>query len=131
MRAVRLVASALPPARVASSLRICWCSAQSWRAGPVAIIASSRRMIPSSVPWKVSRIRGSAPVAGRRAEPAEARERARACEAGRLPQLPLDPQELVVLGDPVAARGGTGFDLARFPSHGEVRDGGVLGLAGP
>src|SRR5207244_7015251 len=130
MRAVSLVASALPPASVASSLRICWCSAQSWRAGPVAIMASSRRMIPSSVPWKVSRIPGSALVAGRRMGPAETREGARTREAGRLPQLPLDPQELVVLGDAVAARGGAGFDLARFPSDREVRDGGVLGLAG-
>src|SRR5439155_4554176 len=130
MRAVSLVASALPPARVASSLRISWCSAQSWRAGPVAIIASSRRMIPSSVPWKVSRMPGSALAAGRRMGLAEAREGARTREAGRLPQLPLDPQELVVLGDAVAARGGAGFDLARFPGHREVRDGGVLGLAG-
>src|SRR4051812_15698130 len=45
-------------------------------------------------------------------------------------QLLLDPEQLVVLGDPVGARGAAGLDLAAVGGHGDVGDGGVLGLAG-
>jgi ribosomal protein S18 acetylase RimI-like enzyme len=44
-------------------------------------------------------------------------------------QLLLDAQQLVVLGDPVRAGRGAGLDLAAVGGHGEVGDGGVLGLA--
>ena len=44
-------------------------------------------------------------------------------------QLLLDPQELVVLGDPVGPAGRPGLDLAGVGGHGDVGDGGVLGLA--
>src|ERR1051325_1190430 len=52
------------------------------------------------------------------------------CKHRRVAQLLLDAQELVVLGDAVAARGRAGLDLPRVRGHGEVGDGGVLGLAG-
>ena len=44
----------------------------------------------------------------------------------RVAELLLDAEHLVVLGDPVAAGGTTGLDLARTEGHGEVGDGGVL-----
>ena len=49
---------------------------------------------------------------------------------GRVAELFLDPEELVVLGHPVGAGGGAGLDLARAGGHGDVGDGRVLGLAG-
>src|SRR5690606_39761138 len=42
----------------------------------------------------------------------------------------LDAQELVVLGDAVAAAQRAGLDLGRGGRHGDVGDGGVAGLAG-
>src|SRR5439155_22298272 len=48
----------------------------------------------------------------------------------RVTQLFLDAQELVVLGGTLAARHRAGLDLARVDGDGEVRDEGVLGLAG-
>src|SRR5690606_5569449 len=44
-------------------------------------------------------------------------------------QLLLDPQQLVVLGHPVAAAQRTGLDLGGGGGHGNIGDGGVLGLA--
>src|SRR3954451_5871354 len=44
-------------------------------------------------------------------------------------QLLFDAQELVVLGDAVAARGGAGLDLADIGGDGEIGDGRVFGLA--
>ena len=55
--------------------------------------------------------------------------RAPAKPRGR-PELLLDPQQLVVLGQPVGARHRAGLDLAAVGGHGEIGDGGVLGLAG-
>jgi hypothetical protein len=42
----------------------------------------------------------------------------------------LDADQLVVLGQPVGARQRAGLDLPAIGGHGEVGDGGVLGLAG-
>ena len=49
-------------------------------------------------------------------------------EGGRLAELLLDAQQLVVLGDPVGPGRGAGLDLAAVGGHGQVGDGGVLGL---
>src|SRR5690606_27018392 len=51
-------------------------------------------------------------------------------EGRLLVELVLDPQELVVLGDAVAAGGRTGLDLPAVGGDGEVGDGRVLRLAG-
>src|SRR5260221_8810903 len=48
---------------------------------------------------------------------------------GGVPQLFLDAQELVVLGDTVRAGSGTGFNLPSVSGHGDIGDGRVLGLA--
>src|SRR5438105_15041268 len=84
-------------------------------------------MTPSSVPWNVNLIPASAPHRRLRRE---ARKRPRSHVAGGVPQLALDPEKLVVLGDTVAPGGSTGLDLAGSPGHREVGDGGVLRLAG-
>src|SRR5690606_1880077 len=60
----------------------------------------------------------------------QARERGGAGVAGAVAEQLLDPQQLVVLRDPVAAGGGPGLDLPGVGGHGQVGDGGVLGLAG-
>ncbi len=52
-------------------------------------------------------------------------------ERGRLAQLLLDAQELVVLGHPVRAGRRAGLDLTAVGGHGQVGDGGVLGLPRP
>ncbi len=49
---------------------------------------------------------------------------------GAAAQLLLDAQQLVVLGHALGAAGGTGLDLAGVQGHGQVGNGGVLGLAG-
>src|SRR5262249_44271228 len=49
---------------------------------------------------------------------------------GPAPQLLLDPEQLVVLGDAVRARGCPGLDLADPGRDGQVRDRRVLRLAG-
>src|SRR5690606_40689322 len=69
-------------------------------------------------------------VGGRGAGLTIRRERAAAGVPGRVVELLLDPQELVVLGDPLRPRRRAGLDLAAPGRHREVRDGGVLGLAG-
>src|SRR5512142_2865046 len=56
-------------------------------------------------------------------------ERAPAGVAGLGAQLLLDAEQLVVLGDAVGAGGRAGLDLAAVAGHGQVGDGGVLGLA--
>src|SRR6266581_1300636 len=60
---------------------------------------------------------------------AQRAEGAAAGIARRAAELFLDAEELVVLGDPVGARGGSGLDLAAVAGHRQIRDGGVLGLA--
>src|ERR1043166_8170394 len=52
----------------------------------------------------------------------------RSCKSRRIAQLLFDAQELVVLGDAVAARRRAGLDLPRVRGHGEIGDGGILGL---
>src|SRR6185437_13703652 len=52
-------------------------------------------------------------------------------EGGGAAQVLFDPEELVVLGHPVRPAGSTGLDLPGVGGHGQVGDGGVLGLAGP
>src|ERR1700677_4020165 len=47
---------------------------------------------------------------------------------GRVAEVLLDPQELVVLGDALAAGGGAGLDLAGVGGDGEVGDEGVVGI---
>ena len=42
----------------------------------------------------------------------------------------LDAEQLVILGNALAAAGGTGLDLAGVQGNGQVSNGGVLGLAG-
>jgi len=49
---------------------------------------------------------------------------------GRVVQFLLDPEQLVVLRGAVGPGRRTGLDLAAVRRHREVRDGGVLGLAG-
>ena len=62
--------------------------------------------------------------------PASDRREGVAAAVGRgLAELLLDAQQLVVLGDPVAAGRRAGLDLAAVGGDGEVGDGGVLGLA--
>src|SRR5690606_355409 len=60
----------------------------------------------------------------------EPREGQLAGVAGGVAERFLDAQQLVVLGDPLAARRGTGLDLAAAGGHRQVGDRGVLGLAG-
>ena len=55
---------------------------------------------------------------------------ARAEVGCRAPELLLDPQQLVVLGDAVRASGRARLDLAAVGRHREIGDGRVLGLAG-
>ena len=50
------------------------------------------------------------------------RERGAAAVRGRLAELLLDAQQLVVLGDAVAARRRAGLDLAAVGGDGEVGD---------
>src|SRR3990172_2710511 len=52
-------------------------------------------------------------------------------KTGRRSKFLFDPQQLVVLRDPVGPRGGAGLDLARRQPHDQVGDRAVLGLAGP
>src|ERR1700742_4068665 len=59
----------------------------------------------------------------------KARERQIACVAGGVAQRLLDAQQLVVLGDTLAAGGGARLDLPAADGDGEVGDRGVLGLA--
>src|SRR5688572_6652859 len=61
---------------------------------------------------------------------AQRAERGAAGEAGDVAEVVGDAEELVVLGDAVAARGGAGLDLAGVGRDGEVGDEGVFGLAG-
>src|SRR5687767_10150199 len=49
---------------------------------------------------------------------------------GGVAKLLLDAQQAVVLSDPLGSADRAGLDLARVERHDEVRDGGVLGLAG-
>src|SRR5660397_166829 len=51
-------------------------------------------------------------------------------EPGRRTEFLLDPEQLVVLRDPVGPRGGAGLDLPGGEPHDEVGDRAVLGLAG-
>ena len=48
---------------------------------------------------------------------------------GRHPKLLLDPQKLVVLGDPLGAGRRAGLDLADAGPDRQIGDRGVLGLA--
>src|SRR5436190_810555 len=48
--------------------------------------------------------------------------------AGGLPKLLFDPKKPVVLRGPFPSRRRPGLDLPRAGGHGDVRDGGVLGL---
>src|SRR4051812_102057 len=50
--------------------------------------------------------------------------------AGHRPQLLLDSDQLVVLGEAVRTGEAAGLDLPAIGGDGEVGDGGVLGLAG-
>src|SRR5687768_13160104 len=50
--------------------------------------------------------------------------------AGHRAQFLFDSDELVVLGETVGAGEAAGLDLPAIGRDGEVRDGGVLGLAG-
>src|SRR5512134_917011 len=54
-----------------------------------------------------------------------------AVEPGRIPQLLLDPEQLVVFRHPVGARRRTRLDLPRRQADDEVGDRAVLGLSGP
>ena len=77
--------------------------------------------------WRVTR--AAAPVVRRRTTgPGNA---ARSEVRGGSPELLLDAQELVVLGDPVAAGRRTRLDLPAVRGDGEVGDGDVLGLTRP
>src|SRR5215207_11034932 len=67
---------------------------------------------------------------GRASSAAVPREGRATRVARRVVELLLDPQQLVVLGHPLGARRRAGLDLAAVRGYGEVRDGGVLGLAG-
>ena len=49
---------------------------------------------------------------------------------GAVAQLLLDAQQLVVLRHTLGAAGCAGLDLAGVQGHGQIGDGGVLGLAG-
>ena len=49
---------------------------------------------------------------------------------GDITQLLLDAEQLVVLGHPVGAAGGAGFDLGGVHRHHDIGNGHVLGLAG-
>src|SRR6266702_5267011 len=60
----------------------------------------------------------------------EPRESASARVAGRIGEVLLDAQQLVVLGDPLATRRGAGLDLAGVRCDGEVGDERVVGLTG-
>ena len=49
---------------------------------------------------------------------------------GAVAQLLLDAQQLVVLRHTLGTAGRAGLDLAGVQGHGQIGDGGVLGLAG-
>ena len=48
----------------------------------------------------------------------------------RRSELTLDPQQPIVLGDPLGAARGTRLDLTRSGGHGQIRDERVLRLSG-
>src|SRR5512144_2331617 len=50
-------------------------------------------------------------------------------EASGLPQPPFDPQQLIKLGDALAAAAGAGLQVPRAGGDGEVGDRRILGLA--
>src|SRR4029079_12730924 len=58
-------------------------------------------------------------------------ERTGAGVAGGVGEVLLDPEELVVLRDPLGAGRGTGLDLVAVGGDREVGDGDVLGLTRP
>src|SRR6056297_2773520 len=64
------------------------------------------------------------------AEHSERGEGGLAAVFGGVAEFGFDAQQLVVLGDPVAARRGAGLDLPAVGGHGEVGDRGVFGLPG-
>src|SRR3954471_425350 len=70
-----------------------------------------------------------APAGGRRSalEPGEG---GTAGVDRRLAEFLLDPEQLIVFGDPLAAGRRSGLDLSGVGGDGQVRDCGVLGLAG-
>src|SRR5206468_5019838 len=73
----------------------------------------------------------ASPPAGAASPPApQAGQRATSPEGGRLAQVVLDAQQLVVLGDAVGPRRRAGLDLAAVGGDGQVGDRRVLGLAG-
>ena len=61
-------------------------------------------------------------------ESAQVEERLHAGVLSHVAQLLLDAEQLVVLGHAVGAAGGAGLDLAGVEGHGDVSNGGVLGL---
>ena len=62
-------------------------------------------------------------------ESGSAGQRGAARENRRFAQLFFNPQQLVVLRNPVRAGGCAGFDLAAVRGHRKVGNGGVFGLA--
>jgi hypothetical protein len=57
-------------------------------------------------------------------------ERPPAREACLRPRGPLDPQELIELGDALAPASGPGLDVPGARGDRQIGDGGVLALAG-
>ena len=53
-------------------------------------------------------------------------EDAAAAILGQIAQQFFDPQQLIVLGDPVGTADRTGFDLAGADGHDDIGDGGCL-----
>src|SRR4051812_20920119 len=103
--------------------------------GAGAVVARVRAAAPRA-PGRVLRgrpERGDGLRLGGIAVPGSAlvpREGAGAGVPGGITELGLDPEQLVVLGDPLGPGRGTGLDLATVRGDGQVGDGGVLGLAG-
>src|SRR4051794_31216318 len=88
--------------------------------------ASSARGAPGR--WCAVRRTGTRPAVRGCCSSRQAREGGRAGVAGRVVELLLDAQQLVVLRDALAAGRGAGLDLPAVGGDGEVGDRGVLGL---
>src|ERR1700745_1755874 len=127
-------------ARWASSWSICWRWAMYSRTGQARLSATPHTTPASRAPRPVSRVAreaaaSAAACAGVWFPPTsgggEPRECRRARVGGRVAQVLFDAQQLVVLGDPLAAGRGAGLDLPGVSRHRQGGAEGVIGLAGP
>jgi hypothetical protein len=100
------------------------CGVRCARRGRLAYLGTgSRPAAPRTCAWA-----GGGPSTGRQLSGLEPWKGRGACVAGRVVEILLDPQQLVVLGHPVGTRRSAGLDLAAVGSDRKIGNRGVLGL---